>query len=126
MALIISRAIGAKSEGFLLNALRTAPLSFRHTGLESIIREPVVIDPSAADEIPLDQYRWEAEGFEDGELDDDEEEDDDEDEETDDEDEDEDDEDEEEEPPLYVAGGKLHSDALGSTTSSTAAAGPAQ
>jgi hypothetical protein len=105
MSLIIPHAIDAKSEGFLLHALQTASLNLRRTDLESIIREPVVIGPSSTDEIPPDEYRWEAEGFED--EDDDENDDEDENEETD--DEDEEDEDEEEEPPMYVEGAKLHS-----------------
>ena len=124
MRLIISHVIDVKSEGFLLHALQTASLDRPYTDLESDPRECVVIDPSAVDEILLDDYRREAEGIEDEELEDEDDDEDDEDEEND--DEDDEDEDEEEEPPMYVEGGKLHSGALGSTTSSTAAAGPAQ
>jgi hypothetical protein len=110
MSLITPHAIDAKSEGFLLHALQTASLNLRRTDLESIIREPVVIGPSTTDVIPPDEYRREAEGFEDEDDDeeaDDEDDDEDENEETD--DEDEEDEDEEEEPPMYVEGVKLHS-----------------
>ena|SRR5215469_5733094 len=111
MRLIIPHAIDAKSEGFLLYAPQTAQRNLRHTDLESDPRECVVIDPSSVDEILLDEYRWEAEGLADEELQDQDDDDDDEEEneENDDEDEDEDDEDdEEEEPPMYVEGGTLH------------------
>jgi hypothetical protein len=87
-------------------ALQTGPLNLRLTDLESITRERVLTDPSAVDETPLDEYRWQAEDFDDEELEEQDDEDDDEDENEDnddeDEDEEEDDGDEEEEPPLYV------------------------
>jgi hypothetical protein len=120
MRVILSHTFDAKSGGLLLYALQTVSLNLRHTDLEPIIRERVVIDPGAVardvedlEDQELDEEDADPEDCSEearaGDDDEDEDKDDNEEPGGDDDEDEEEDDDDEDEPPLYVEDGALRS-----------------